>query len=272
MKRTISFALTIAMVISLLSFSGSARGAEDTIDSNLISRGIPAYVVERMSDDTKELIYADQALIYGGSSCLNYDEETGEYHAVGAISPHGNIDDDDLQLTFTTLYSTNPFTGELTSIRIAFDYEWLNTPNNRWDDPIAISWDDTSLRMDPGTFYRADYIDYRDPFTGVSESELVSSSIAPAKSFNAGVYWFAELSTVSSYYITESLHGHGTFTLEPSSFDGIEELNTIIYGYYIHKLADVSLSINIPQFGALNVSGGNNNYDEMTITENLLWR
>ena len=242
-----------------------AFSSNSTIDEALLDRGIPQNVLSRMGEDTKEHIFSHPELEYGSSICLNYNEETGEYYNPSAISPHGHIPDDDLNLTFSFLMNTNG--GEIQIVEVTFDYEWDNLPIFRWTDPIGVSWDDELLRFIPESFHKRDYIQFRDTDSGILLTPtLKEESFSPTSSSDAGISWEAQLGSNSPILTTVALYGNAVFELEPQpDMRPMTEIDTVIHAKYVHNQATIGLGIVIPKYGTITVTG-NGLHDDMSAT------
>ena len=137
-------------------------------------------------------------------------------------------------------------------------------PFFRWQDPIAVSWDDSLFEMKDDSFYKIDKYDgYYINTSGAPTGETFTGAIKSEEygygsGYSSGVTWYADLRGYDILYVADALYGHGEFTLEKkTSATGSSK----IYGHYVHPTASTGASISIPKFGSFSVSCGGG-YDE----------
>ena len=267
-KKFLCSLLCVSMIISGLGITAYAeddnRLAEIAIDSALISRGVPQTILNEMPIEVKSIIYEDESLYFKGASGVLYDQEAHSFEdytiSNDGIMPLGQIPTADLTLNFS-------FWGSFTSsstIKVFFHYDWKNLPVFRWQDPMAVSWNDELFEMPPQTFYKVDKfdgykldpssVDVYYPVTG----EIHSEENGYADASPAGVTWYADLKGYGSGIKIKKLYGYGYFSLEKiTSASG----SSILYGHYVHPTVSTTPYINIGDYGTFSVSGGSN-YDE----------
>ena len=136
-------------------------------------------------------------------------------------------------------------------VYISYSYEWLNTPFNHYQDPIAISWDGDCFEPIDGTFYKVDHY-YIVDIDGNIHERTESESHNYATGSEEGVSWYADLVDIPTGVVT-TMYGHGEIWLRPKK----SNFTTIFFGHYVHNLSVVSLSLPIPAYGtSFSVSGG----------------
>lgn len=267
MKKLFSVIFTILMLFSVNILSAFAQPtnveSKDSIDAALIGRGYPAVVLEKMSPSVKQSIYEDTSLYFKGASILTYDQENGsvknyEIPADGSIT-FGQIPDADLDL----VWSVNGVHNS-TNVNVKYSYSWNKLPVFRWQDPIAVSWDDSIFEMKSDSFHKVDNFDGHllNPDTGAITSTVTggvhSEAHNYANGFSSGVTWYADLKGYTNVDVTR-LYGYGELVLEnKTSSKGSSK----IYGHYVHPKISANLGINIGGYGSFSVSGGGN-YDEI---------
>ena len=227
----------------------------NTVDENfmfvaLLQRGYPQVYLDNLSDSAKESLYNKPNLEFEGGVVTTYDEETGEYInfdiPANGIQTRGQIPASDLSLTWGISRST---TSDY--VFVTYSYEWNKTPFNRYQDPIAISWDGDCFAPVDGTFYKVDYYTTAD-IDGSVHRHIESESHNYANGSNEGVSWYADLVDIPAGPVS-TLYGHGEIWLNPKK----SEFTTIFFGHYVHNLSAVGLSLPIPSYGmSFSVSGG----------------
>lgn len=271
-KRLFCFMLSVLM-ITQLSIPGMAieYGNEETnersMDAELLLRGYPQVYLDFLSLSAKKSLYEKKDLVFAGAVISSYDEETGTFVDMDipadGIIPRGQIPASDLSLAWgLSQYSTSG------NVLVTYSYEWLNFPINRYQDEIAISWDDQLFYMVSGSFYKVDkfigrpLIDHgsstRPPAYGSPETVIHSEERGYANASPSGVAWYADLPGYFYEHQMESIYGHGEFLLEPRVSSG----RTVFYGHYVHALSQGSISIGIPKYGFSFTVSSNGRYDE----------
>lgn len=203
--------------------------------------------------------YYEPNLVYMDSFSLGYSESRSD----DSMQPYGQISTDDLTLYFDLFYVATD--GILDFILVYFYYNWERMPTFRWQDPIAISWDDTKFRLHGQFFHKADKYSCVIPNLDGSHTwvfdELYSFEDGYAIASPAGVAWYADLKGDVGMVVTE-LYGYGSFRLTAAHGTTIYEgESSTLYAHYVHPTASLSASINVAAFGSFSVScaGG---YDE----------
>lgn len=137
------------------------------------------------------------------------------------IAPRGQISTSDLSLSFT--YSRSPATKntKLSYIKVTYNYNWLNLPFFRWQDPTSVSWDNSKFEMTDNSFSKVDTYDGyvigpNGELFGPYTNQTHSSENGYANASNAGVSWYADLKGYVGVQPTK-LYGSGTFKLAPKS-------------------------------------------------------
>lgn len=263
MKKRLVFAVvTIIVACSLVvpAFANQTVNM-DHVNEVLLERNYPQHVLDRLSDETKIGLYSNSALSYMSSTCLNYDEETGTYSDVSNPQQRGHIGDDELELTFIYSAAYEDENEEaLDYIQVTFVYDWLNVPAFRWQDPVAVSWDDEYFRMIPGSFSKADY--YYNTIYDCWYTYATSNS--PSDLNDAGVSWYANLAEI---VMCNRLTGSAEFQIEPvPEKQPLTSVNSIIYGKYIHPKVSIGCSVVVSKYGTFDVSV-DGNYDEMATSD-----
>lgn len=143
------------------------------------------------------------------------------------------------------------------------NYNWLNLPFFRWQDPTSVSWDDSKFQMTDNSFSKVDKYDGyvigpNGELLGPYTNQTHSSENGYANASNAGVSWYADLKGYIGVQPTK-LYGSGTFKLAPKSTT--TSGSTTLYGHYVHPKAELGLSVNVSSYGSFSISGGSN-YDE----------
>lgn len=142
---------------------------------------------------------------------------------------------------------------------------------NRYQDPIAVSWDDSLFRLEDDSFTKVDKYDGYDPALGVIfgkvTNQIHSSENAYANGYPAGVSWYADLKGYIGNQPTK-LYGYGTFNLKPK-FE-IYNFTTTLYGKYIHLKTSAEISLNIFDYGNISFSGGGD-HDELATQTTIEW-
>lgn len=260
-KKTISFvlAITILFTITIPCF------ATNEIDAVLLERGYPSDVLARMTPEQKLELYQDENLTYVGTLSINYTEDFPKDFN-NSLQPYGQISTSDLSLYFDVSCAMNGGTSNtLNYIYIQFHYNWNKIPVMRFQDPIAISWDDTKFRLEDDSFSKVDkFTGYFTDFDGTAywlHDEIHSSESGYAEASTAGVSWYADLKGNIGIVVTE-LYGYGSFKLVPAHgvtiYDG---LRSTLYAHYVHPTLSFGASIAVKTYGSFDVSGGGS-YDE----------
>ncbi|MGL5253679.1 MAG: hypothetical protein ACRC9L_01460 [Brevinema sp.] len=263
MKRILSSILALTMVCAMSATAFAAEPAttsQDEMIATLITRGYPEIYLEHTSPSVIEELYETPDLIFEGAVITIYDEETGEFSdyeiTPDGATTKGQIPTADLSLTWSV--SKNNTSG--TEHFVKYSYNWTNIPFFRWQDPIAVSWDNSKFEMKDNSFYKVDKYDgfisgqgYYQEFTG----EIKSEEYGYAKGFDSGVTWYADLVGYGAVNATK-LYGHGSFVLRET---GVATGTSTLYGHYVHPTASASLSVNISDYGSFSVSGGSS-FDE----------
>lgn len=277
-KKLVSTVVLLTMVLSLY-FTAFASKPTDTtsIDIALLERGYPQIVLDTMDSGAKEELYNEPDLYFAGTELIFYDEESGTFQEMSisdnGIMPMGQIPTADLSLNWTTSISKNN-DDSVKNVDVKYSYNWRNLPFFRWQDPIAISWDDEKFRIKDNSFYKIDkydgnYINSSGMPTGSFTGKVKSEEYGYASAYSAGVTWYADLKGYDILLVATKLYGYGSFKLEPISttYNG----STTLYGKYVHPTASASIGINIGSYGAFSVTGGSN-YDERGNQKTISWR
>ena len=251
--------MTLSMNVTAVSLSVANGVENEVIDATLRSRGYPQVFLDSMSPSAKLSIYEKSDFVFDGGIITTYSQETGiftDYEiAADGIATIGQIPASDLTLSWSI--SKNPRNSK--ELFAEYSYVWNNMPFFRWQDPIAVSWDDSLFEMKDDSFYKIDMYDgYYINSSGVPTGEtftgyIKSEEYGYASGYSAGVTWYADLRGYDVLYVADALYGHGEFTLEKkTSSTGSSKM----YGHYVHPTASFGASIAIPKFGSFSVSGG----------------
>lgn len=245
-------------VALLLTSTVTATASEMDMDTVLFQKGYPQDIIEKMSKSAKEVICSNPNLIYESGFTLGYNEKDGQLvEATNGMSPRGQISAYDLELTWTVSLDTSANDNERL---ILYSYKWLNLPENRWQDPMSISWNDEYFEMKSNSFYKVDKYDYTNFWNDTTGSATHSAEPGYASASDAGVTWYADLKGYQYGITIDSLYGHGQLILVKKAEPPTTQR---LYGHYIHKLANVGLSVNIPYVGTFNVTApSGSDYDE----------
>lgn len=250
---------------------------ENIPDTYLLEKGYPQCFIDVISEETKQTIYAED-LYYAGGSIWYYDEDTGDFteatddgEEVG-IQPRGQIEDHELEMNFmfSKRYASD---GTLEYIYVDFYYNWLELPVSRFQDPIAVTWDEDLFEMQSGSFHKVDWFDgmhysgtgtYIGNVIGVVHSEAYNY----ANSCPGGVSWYADLAGYITYIPTR-LYGGASFKLVPKFSTSTGEAKIRVH--YVHPFLVGSYGFDISEAGNLSLSGGSSGYDEMGTDDDVKW-
>ena len=261
-KKAGNIVLALVIVLSLSVPVFAVEDSED-IDAVLRSRGYPQVMLDKMPPIAKESLYEEDYLEFDGGIITTYNEESGQFVdydiSADGVMPIGQIPTADLSLVWYA--SKNKYNNK--EIIVKYSYEWVKLPIFRWQDPIAVSWDDSLFEMKDDSFYKVDLYDGHytqngnptgETFTGAVKSE----EYGYAAGYSSGVTWYADLRGYTESYVVDKLYGHGEFFLEKKTS---ETGTSKVYGHYVHPTASTGVNIYIPKFGNFSVSGGGS-YDE----------
>ena len=223
-------------------------------------------------------LYGLGFLMEGGAVITYYDENSGTYSEIDVnedgtyIAPRGQISTSDLSLSFTYSRSPAAKNTKLSYIKVTYNYNWLNLPFFRWQDPTSVSWDDSKFQMTDNSFSKVDKYDGyvigpNGELLGPYTNQTHSSENGYANASNAGVSWYADLKGYIGVQPTK-LYGSGTFKLAPKSTT--TSGSTTLYGHYVHPKAELGLSVNVSSYGSFSISGGSN-YDERGSQKTISW-
>ncbi|HIQ77384.1 MAG TPA: hypothetical protein IAB79_08090 [Candidatus Faecousia excrementipullorum] len=281
MKKFLSLILSFALLLSAsmpVFATESNSVSEETINSELLTRGYPQIVLDTMDYSSKLDLY-DENVGFMGAVITYYDESTSSFIDIHVeedgsyISPRGQIPTSDLSLTFT--YSRSPMIpgATLDYIKVSYNYNWLKLPFFRWQDPISVSWDSSKFEMVSNSFYKVDMYDgfIENATTGAVSGPYIgqihSSEYGYANASSSGVTWYADLKGYNGITPTK-LYGYGTFKLAPKNTTAAG--STILYGHYVHPKMDFGISVNVVSYGGFSISGGSN-YDERGNQKTISW-
>ncbi len=258
MKKVLSLTLALVFIFTVASPCFAATSTDD-IDTALIERGYPSDVLSRMDESHKLMIYQDPNWFYGGSNSIRYSEAQNNT----GIQPYGQIPVSDLTLYFDLSYGV--YDGVLEQIFVQFYYTWNNIPTFRFQDPIAISWDESKFKLKDDSFYKVDkftgFYTYEPGVVTWLRDEVHSLETGYAIASPSGVSWYADLKGNIGVTVTE-LYGYGYFFLEPAHNVTVYEGDTsTLYAHYVHPTASLGASIAVASYGSFDISclGG---YDE----------
>lgn len=146
--------MTLSMNVTAVSLSVANGVENEVIDATLRSRGYPQVFLDSMSPSAKLSIYEKSDFVFDGGIITTYSQETGiftDYEiAADGIATIGQIPASDLTLSWSI--SKNPRNSK--ELFVEYSYVWNNMPFFRWQDPIAVSWDDSLFEMKDDSFYR----------------------------------------------------------------------------------------------------------------------
>ncbi len=275
-KRKTNKFFCIALSLILLISNSVAVFAQEIenvkIDEQLIENGYPQMVLDILPEETKQKIYNNN-LYFAGGSFSYYDEDSGTFTDINIeqddflIQPRGQISTEDLQLSF--VYSASyASSGKLEYIEVTFLYNWLNLPVFRWQDPIAITWDEDVFEMQSGSFYKVDYYDgmkYNGTGTYIGNviGAIHSEEYGYASASPAGVTWYADLAGYLAVVPTR-LYGGACFILEAknTTYSG----NSRLYSHYVHPTMSAGVDLLVDSYGNISISGGSNYHERGTDT------
>lgn len=276
MKKLLSIALAVVMLIGMSVPAFASETENLSVDDILLERGYPQIVIDSLDSDAKADICADD-VTFAGAVITYYNEEYSSFTDITVnedgtyIAPRGQISTSDLALSFT--YSKSKTSaGNLSYIKVTYNYNWTNLPFFRWQDPVSVSWDNNKFEMTDNSFSKVDkydgYItDANGKIYGPYTNQIHSSENGYASASNAGVTWYADLKGYIGINPTK-LYGYGTFKLKPKSLTSSG--SSTLYGHYVHPTTDASLSVNIASYGSFSVSGGSG-YDERGNQKTISW-
>ena len=253
--------LILAMFIVLIPSANAAPNSVDVniddMDAALRERGYPQLYLDNTAPSTKESLYNQPNLIFDGGQIAIYDEDTQELEIYdlsnSGISPMGQIPDADLTVTLS--FSRNK-TSE--NVLVTCSYNWKKIPTARFQDILAVSWDDTKYSMMSGGFYKVDKYDGINSGGQHVTGQVKSEARNYANGSPCGVSWYADLKGYTGFSTT-ALYGHGEFWLVPKSTNVGK---STFYWHYVHSKVNLNLTVSIPVFGSFSVSGAGS-YDEM---------
>lgn len=276
LKKLLSLSLIVTCVLGLsqTAFAETTMPASD-LDSLLESRGYPKIVLESMDNDLKEIIYNENNE-FSGATVSYYDDTSNTFTDISIdengdyILPRGQISTSSLSMAL--IYTKNKASnGNLNSIRIYYNYKWLKLPVFRWQDPIAVSWDNTKFQMSDNSFKKVDKYDgYIVDSNGTMHTytnQIHSSENGYANASNAGVSWYADLKGYTGI-IPTNLYGYAIFDLVPTH--STSSGSTTLYAHYVHPTAAINIGINIASYGNFSISGGGD-YDERGNQHTISW-
>lgn len=277
-KKLVSVALTAVMALGMTTTAFANEKDTLNLDAALMEKGYPQIVLDTMDEDTKMDIYNEGDIAFCGAVITYYDENSGTYSEIDVnedgtyIAPRGQISTSDLSLSFTYSRSPAAKNTKLSYIKVTYNYNWLNLPFFRWQDPTSVSWDDSKFQMTDNSFSKVDKYDGyvigpNGELLGPYTNQTHSSENGYANASNAGVSWYADLKGYIGVQPTK-LYGSGTFKLAPKSTT--TSGSTTLYGHYVHPKAELGLSVNVSSYGSFSISGGSN-YDERGSQKTISW-
>lgn len=237
----ISCVLTTCILLVVTTFSASATSSsspsEAQIDAALQERGYPQILLEHTTLPAKQSLYNQSELIFASGSIAVYDQQKDiveEYNVpADGTSTIGQIPTKDLTLSF--IVSRMPAES---SYNVEYSYEWLNPPVNRYEDPIAVTWDEDIFAIEDDSFIKEDFYE-----TIYGKEGTTSSEERYARASSSGVTWYADLKSGEM----NSLYGYAAFVLnQVSSGSG----SSRIYGNYVHSKSTASISLT-PIYGGI---------------------
>lgn len=247
MKRRV-LAMFLTFTLLLIACPVNASASPLSIDEELIQRGYPDHLIAGMLNSEKEDLIINDCY-FETSTTYYYDEEGKIIDTPSAdesgIAPFGSIKPTTLNFT---IYSSKSGRNK----KITIKYFWTQSPVNRYEDPIAVSWDQNIFSYLSKSFYKEDQYCYI--LNG--PTYVHDSSNSYAKGNLSYIAWYADLKG----YIPppEAVFGYGTFTLVPKQTGK----STKIYAQYTH--AKTSLGISVGFNGIDFTISGASTYDYMT--------
>ena len=251
-KKVLVCFLSFVLVLSTCSLYGFASGNQ-TIYEVLSSRGYPQYVLYELCEEAKIDILNSESF-FEDVEYIEYDENGNVIDNKNKCTAlYGQIKESSLKLTIIVGKKVN------NEKNVTFNYQWNILPVNRWQDPIAISWNDAYFRLKDNSFHKVDQYDYAigSDYSKIY-SAIKSSEEAYAGAGPNGCMWYADLKGHSTTTPVFSLYGYANFTLECMKSSGSSQ----IFAKYAHKKATGSLSIGIPKFGSFSITG-TSSFDEL---------
>ena len=267
-KKVFSIFCVVGTLISLLAFNVSATSEVTDAENELIERGYPQNLINKLCDEEKIRLASLDGYIYAGGAIVRFNETTGEGTIVDAdddtIMPLGTIEDDELEYSFTFSYS--PTKQELD---VSANYEWHYIPLFRYQDPVSVSWSSTSgFSYEYNSFHKVDKADgyTKDPQGVVTyyNGHVHSESYVEYDSNSRGVMWFADLMG-HQWFSATSLYGYGNFTLNCTS----NPRGKTLYFNYIHSKMLNSGDPYLDDDGVAKMNGGS--YDSMGNSVTISW-
>lgn len=229
----------------------------DDMDAALRERGYPQLYLDNTAPSAKESLYNQPDLIFDGGQIAIYDEDMQELETYdlsnSGISPIGQIPDADLTVTLS--FSRNKTSK---NVLVTCSYNWKKIPTSRFQDVLAVSWDNTKYSMMSGGFYKVDKYDGINSGGKYVSGQVKSEARNYATGSNCGVSWYADLKGYTGFS-AKALYGHGEFWLVPKSTNVGK---STFYWHYVHSKVSLGLSVTIPAVGSFSVSGAGS-YDEM---------
>lgn len=209
-----------------------------TNEQILEENGMDYETISKLSEYTKERLVEQ---IHGSEAfqfevaVMSFDDQTDDN------ATRGQIPDEDIVLIITSEIAKVE-DNEIKEIKVRVYYEWQRIPLFKFQDPIAIDWDNEKFTYKPGSFYSEDRYS-----TNSLEGALhVSRQNYYAKNENT-LCWYADLREfISSDFVGHitGLYGFGEIILEPN--EGYQYYGKSNVGVtYIHRTLTINAGISL---------------------------
>lgn len=243
---TLAVLLTFCMMCGL---SINTFASEDTTidyDTALEQRGYPQIVLETLDISLKEELYYEN-VDFAGAIINYYDEENGIFSDI-TIKEDGTYMNQKEQISSSDLSLANIYakykdsSGQLNYIKVIYNYKWINLPLFRWQDSIAVSWDNNLFEMSANSFKKYDKYNGYDADGNFYQGQIHSSGTDFANASNSGVSWYADLKGYIGLRAS-NLYGYATFNLVPkyNTYSG----SLTLYSHYIHQTVQGNIGITV---------------------------
>lgn len=188
--KIIKFYLLIYLTV--LFFQSSDTVNASTSNQQLLKRGYPSSVIEKLDDDLKQSLLQKSDFYFIESSFTSMLPETHNLK---------------LDWVYSAKYNEN---NEIIAMDIIYFYEWINLPIWRLQDRITLSWMKTDFQLKPDSFVKVDLYD-----TLMTIGNIYSFEMGYANASPINVSWYANLKG-NYFIIVTKLYGYCQFELIPT--------------------------------------------------------
>ena len=188
--KIIKFYLLIYLTV--LFFQSSDTVNASTSNQQLLKRGYPSSVIEKLDDDLKQSLLQKSDFYFIESSFTSMLPETHNHK---------------LDWVYSAKYNEN---NEIIAMDIIYFYEWINLPIWRLQDRITLSWMKTDFQLKPDSFVKVDLYDTLTTIGNIYSFEMGYANASPIN-----VSWYANLKG-NYFIIVTKLYGYCQFELIPT--------------------------------------------------------